>query len=424
VKNTVKWSLFAVSTLLLLGGSAGLLRLGTRPARDAGVDERRVTPVTAVTLAGRDFSLRGEYAARLEAVSDVTVTARVPGTIEEEFIGEGDEVEEGQPLYRLDDNATRFAMDQAEAALDLARENLHKAENFSRPQLIRRLESIAAQRESALKKAESDALRFAELYREGAVPLSQKENADLALASALSALEIARENLSEATAGARTEDRAAAEAAVRQAEAAWRLARDTWEKTVVRSPLKGTVALKKAFAGDTVQPGHPLAEIVDLTAFRVEFGVSAADVGFFRAGDSVTVLAPPDGRPATAVVKSAGVKADGGTGSFPIILEMVNPEESGANRLFRAGMDVSVVFTKIELSKVLVVPSSSLLREVEKTWVFVVDGKTARRRAVTIGPDAGGEAVVTAGLEEGEVLVIVGQQRLRDGDEVELSFEE
>jgi HlyD family secretion protein len=424
MKNTVKWSLFAVSALVLLGGAAGLLRLGTRPAPDAGVDERPVIPVTAVTLSRRDFFLRGEYAARLKAVSDVTVTARVPGTIEEDLADEGDEVEDGQPLYRLDDNAFRFAMEQAEAALDLARENLRKAENFSRPQLIRRLESIVTQRESALKKADSDALRFAELYREGAVPLSQKENADLALASARSALEIARENLSEATDGARAEDQAAAEAAVRQAEAGWRLARDTWEKTVVRSPLKGTVALKKAFAGDTVQPGHPLIEIVDLTSFRVEFGASAADVGFFRAGDSVTVLAPPDGKPATAVVNNAGVKSDGGTGSFPIILEMDNPEVKGAERFFRAGMDVSVVFTKVALAGVIVVPSSSLLREVEETWVFVVDGRVARRRAVTVGPETEGESVVTAGLAEGEVLTIVGQQRLRDGDEVELTFEE
>jgi hypothetical protein len=87
-------------------------------------------------------------------------------------------------------------------------------------------------------------------------------------------------------------------------------------------------------------------------------------------------------------------------------------------------MDVTVVFTKIELSAVLVVPSSSLLREVEETWVFVVEEKFARRRAVTVGPESGGEAVITAGLAEGEVLVIVGQQRLRDGDEVELTFEE
>jgi HlyD family secretion protein len=424
MKKTVKWSLFALFTLVLLGGAAGLLRLGTRPATDAGVDERRVVPVTAVTLAGRDFSLRGEYAARLKAVRDVTVTARVPGTIEEDLVAEGDEVKEGQPLYRLDDNAFRFAMEQAEAALDLARENLRKAENFSRPQLIRRLESITAQRESALKKADSDALRFAELYREGAVPLSQKENADLALVSARSALEIARENLSEAKAGARAEDRAAAEAAVRQAEAAWRLARDTWEKTVVRSPLKGTVALKKAFYGDTVQPGRPLVEVVDLTSFRVEFGASAADVGFFRTGDSVTVLAPPDGKPANAVVKNAGVKADDGTGSFPILLSMANPDKRVDDRSFRAGMDVTVVFTKIALSEVLVVPTSSLLREVEETWVFVVDGRVARRRAVTVGPESGGETVITAGLAEGEVLVIVGQRRLRDGDEVELTFEE
>ena len=423
MKNTVKWSLFAVFIIVLLGGAAGLLRLGTRPAPDAETDERRIIPVTAVTLAEEDFFLQGEYAARLKAVSDVTVTARVPGTIEEDLIGEGDEVEKDQPLYRLDDNATRFAMEQAEAALDLARENFRKAENFSRPQLIRRLESVAAQRESALKKADSDALRFAELYREGAVPLSQKENADLALASARSALEIARENLSEAKAGARAEDRAAAEAAVRQAEAAWRLARDTWEKTVVRSPLKGTVAAKKVFAGDSVQPGTPVAEIVDLTAFRIEIGVAADDIDFFEAGTTVSVLPPGGGEPIAAVVKDAGVKADERTGSFPVIIELENPGRRGGARLLRAGNDVTVRFTRFRSDGALVVPTAALLREIGHTWAYVVEGDIARRREVTVGRETEAEALVTAGLAKGEVLVIVGQQRLREGDKVELSFE-
>jgi len=353
----------------------------------------------------------------------VTVTARVPGTIEEDLIGEGDEVEKDQPLYRLDDNATRFAMERAEAALDLARENFRKAENFSRPQLMRRSRvSRRAGENSALKKAESDAFRFAELYREGAVALSQKENAVLALASARSALEIARENLSEAMDGARAEDRAAAGAAVRQAEAAWRLARDTWEKTVVRSPLKGTVATKKVFAGDSVQPGTPVAEIVDLTAFRIEIGVAADDIDFFKAGTTVSVIPPGAGEPIAAVVKDAGVKADERTGSFPVIIELENPGRRGGARLLRAGNDVTVRFTRFRSDGALVVPAAALLREIGHTWAYVVEGDIARRREVTVGPETEAEALVTAGLAKGEVLVIVGQQRLRDGDKVELSF--
>jgi multidrug efflux pump subunit AcrA (membrane-fusion protein) len=424
MNKPVKWTLFVLCVALLLGAGFGLLYLGTRHAGDLAPPEEHAVPVTAVRLGPRDFAAAAEYTARLSAASDITVTARVGGTIEEDLITEGEEVRKDQPLYRVEDDSYRYAMDQAEAALDLARQNHLKTQNISRPELIHRLEALLVQRESSLKKAENDAARYEELHREGAIPLSRKEESDLALTAARAQLEIARKNLEEARTGARAEDQAAAEAAVRQAEAAWKLARNTWEKTVIRSPLQGTIAAKKVFAGDTVQPGMPVAEVVDLTSFKIEFGVSDADVAFFKAGKKVTVSPRHGGEPLPAVVRDVGVKADEKTGSFPVILRMGNPGGGTGGRILRAGMDVTVLFTRIELHDVLVLPSSALLREVGRSLAFVVEDGVARRREVTLGPEYRGDSVVTGGLKEGEVLVVVGQQQLRDGDKVELTLEQ
>jgi multidrug efflux pump subunit AcrA (membrane-fusion protein) len=424
MKKPVKWTLFVLCVALLLAAGSGLLYLGTQRSGDLDPVEKPAVPVTAVRLGPRDFVAAGEYTARLSAVSDVTVTARVGGTVEEDLISEGEEVRKDQPLYRVEDDSYRFATDQAEAALDLARQNHRKTQNISRPELIHRLEALVVQRESSLKKAESDAARYAELHREGAIPLSRKEESDLALTAAQAQLKIARKNLEEARTGARAEDQAAAEAAVRQAEAAWQLARDTWEKTVIRSPLQGTVASKKVFAGDTVQPGMPVAEVVDLTSFKIEFGVSGADVAFFEVGTKVTVTPRHGGEPHPAVVRDVGVKADEKTGSFPVILRMENPDSGTGDRILRAGMDVTVSFTRIDLRDVLVLPSSALLREVDRSLAFVVEDGVAHRRNVTLGPEYDGNSIVTGGLEEGGVVVVVGQRQLRDGDKVELTFEE
>ncbi len=421
MRPAAKWSLTAVSLALLLGGGFYALRLGTRPAAPGPAAEEAV-PVTALALTRRPFVLEGSYAARLEAVRDVTVTARAGGIVEEDLVSEGDRVRKGQVLYRLDDDAYLYAARQAEAALDLARENLRKMQSVSRPELLRRLEALAEESETALRKAESDASRFEELYRQGAVPLGQKENVDLALASARSRAKVARENLEEARRGAREEDLAAAEAGVKQAEAALMLARETLEHASVTSPMDGIVAAKHIFAGDTVRPGDRAAGIVDISSFRISVGVSSADVVHFRRGDELEVEAPPGGPPRRALVADVGVKADEKTGSFPVILEMGNG--GAGDRPLRAGMDVTVRFVKARADDAIVVPSSSLVAQKDSVRAFVVEDGRARSRELQTGPSSGSETVVTGGLEEGELLVVVGQQSLRHGDLVELTVEE
>jgi multidrug efflux pump subunit AcrA (membrane-fusion protein) len=424
VKTSVKWIIFLLAIAFLIGAGIVLFSLGTRRAATTDTTVRPAVPVTAIQLEPRRFVSRARYSARLAAASDVTVTARVTGTIEEDVFSEGAKVKEGQALFRIDEDSYRFAMEQAEATLDLARENLRKTRNISRPELIHRLKAMVVQMESALDKAASDARRYEELYRQGAIPLSRKEDADLALVASRSQLEIARRNLEEANAGARDEDQAAAEAGVRQAEAALHLARDRWEDTVIRSPISGTVAVKKVFLGDTVQPGRPVAEIVDLSTFRIEVGVSGSDVLFFAAGDTVAVDAGGDTEEVPAVVMDVGVKADGKTGAFPVILRMENPDDETSRRRYRAGMDVTVSFTRIDIPGALAVPATAVLTETERQFVFVAADGAAHRRDVTVGPRANGEAVVTTGLSDGELVVVVGQKQLRDGDRVELTVEE
>ena len=426
MRGAVKWSTTVLLLLALLGVGIVLQRKGSQPLVEE-VNVRQPVPVTALRIEGRPFVVEGRYSARLSAVRDVVVTARAGGTVEEDLISEGDGVEEGQVLYRLDDNAYRFSVQQAEAALELARENLRKVQNVSRPELLRRLEAIVEESEAALKKAESDAARFAELFTEGAVPLSQKESVDLALAAARSRAKVARENLGEARKGARVSGLRPGHytrlgAAVKQAEAALLISRDTLENATITSPLKGVVASKEVFAGDTVKFGAPVAEVVDITSFKVRIGVSPADVPHFSRGDSLELLPLPSGEPLPAKVADVGVKADERTGSFPVILRADNPR--GREPLLRAGMDVQVRFVKARADDALVVPLSALLRDREGTAVFIAESEAARRRRVVLGASSDKEAVIASGLSVGDLVIVVGQQGLRDGDPVELTIEE
>ncbi len=379
-----KNALAAVILILLLVLGAVLARTGIKRSKQAEVAQKPIVPVTAFILKHVEYIEEIEYTGKLEAASEIIVIAKASGTIVKDLIDEGDRVEKGQALCRIEDDSYRFGMEQAKAALDLARERQQEAK-------------------SALKKAQADADRFAELYREGAVSLSQKESADLALA----------------TASTRASD-----ASVRQAQAAYNLAKDAWENTVVRAPISGIVASKSGFAGDTVSVGTPVCEIVDLSSFKIHLGISGADVMHINKGDSASVKTSPRVGKFEALVEDVGVKANERTGTFPVILRMSNPGQEKPSAQLRAGMDVKVRFVKVKLSNALVIPTSALLQEMGSSAVFVADGEVAVRKVVVTGPSNEMSTVIPGGLREGELVIIVGQHRLRTGDKLEMAVEQ
>lgn len=423
MKAWKKRFLVAVIVMVLLGVGTILFVIGMQRGKNVALPEKAPLPVTARALKAQDFLIEIEYTGKLEAASEVTAVSKVRGTIEEVHFEEGTRVKKGEIICRLEDDAYYFARQQAEAVLELARENYRKIKNISRPEEIRRLEALMTETQSALKKAENDAQRFRELYREGAVSLREKEAADANLDAHKARASVAEENLKQAMAGAREEDIAAAGAEVSRAQAAYDLAQDTWEDTVIRAPISGVVSRKFASIGDTLEMGMPVCEIVDISSFKIDLGVSGIDVHHLKRGDTASVELLAGGMEYTAVIKDVGVKADEDTGTFPVILKMENPGERSAGLSLRAGMDVRVRFVRDRIEGALVIPTAALIRETGARAVFVIEDNVAVRRVIVLGPGDERHATVKAGLKEGELVVVVGQHRLRTGDKVEMAVE-
>jgi HlyD family secretion protein len=407
---------------LFIAVGAYLAWVGSKREEPETVLEEPPVPVTIMELQRKEFTLTSLYNGRLEAVSDVTVVARVRGTVVDDRIMEGQHASRGQVLYRLDDDSYRFAMLQAEAAVELARENFRKVQNISRPEEISRLEALASEANAGLEKAQSDADRYGDLFREGAVSLSQKESMDLALVAAEARADVADENLSQARSGAREEDIASARAALAQAQAAYDLARDTWEDTTIRSPISGIVSSKEAFMGDTLEIGTAVCNVVDLSSFKINLGVPGSEVGDIYPGDKVSVKVGTHRETYSAVIQDVGVKADDRTGNFPVILRLASSHPDNKSGPLRAGMDVKVTIVLERIPDTLVIPTSSLLRETDATAVFIVKDGVASKRAVHLGVSNEIEATVSAGLKTGDLLVVVGQHLLKTGDKVETAL--
>jgi RND family efflux transporter MFP subunit len=126
-----------------------------------------------------------------------------------------------------------------------------------------------------------------------------------------------------------------------------------------------------------------------------------------------------DGQSFEGEVRYVGASVDPRTRTFPIEVEVPNP----GGRI-KPEMIATISLARSELQGVIVVPQEALVRTAEGFRVFVAEGaegdRIARAVDVEVGPGAGNEVVITAGLEAGDELVVVGQQQLAGGDRIRI----
>jgi membrane fusion protein (multidrug efflux system) len=208
-------------------------------------------------------------------------------------------------------------------------------------------------------------------------------------------------------------------AAARHEQLAARLAR-----TVIRAPVAGTVDDHLVEAGEVVQPGTPVARLVDASRLKVSGGVPERFAPRVSVGDSATITFDilPD-RTFEGRISFVGTAVDRQSRTFPIEIVMANPD--GAVKPYMIA-NVRVLMRRIE--DALVVPREVVLRTEDGQQVMVVGqgegGEVAEARNVTLGASTENEVVVTGGLAAGDRIVVKGQQMVDPGDRVRIVGEE
>jgi multidrug efflux system membrane fusion protein len=109
-------------------------------------------------------------------------------------------------------------------------------------------------------------------------------------------------------------------------------------------------------------------------------------------------------------------QVDPTTGTVKLRAEFPNTDETLFPNQF---VNVQLIAEKIQ--DAVVVPNAAVQRGTAGTYVYVVaDQKTASVRPVETGPSEKGTTVITKGLVPGEVVVVDGVDKLREGSSVEL----
>lgn len=172
--------------------------------------------------------------------------------------------------------------------------------------------------------------------------------------------------------------------------------------------------------GEYVQPGMPLAELVDMDAVKVVVEVPERDVACFAVGQKAPVFAEATDQndPPVGTITFVSKLADRRTRSTRMEITLDNKKG-----LFLSGQIVTVRLTRRVLRDVVFVPLLAVIPMEEGKAVYVVDSSQAQRREVELGLIRGDRVQVKRGLAHGDRLIVAGHLFVSPGQKVNVAGE-
>ena len=194
------------------------------------------------------------------------------------------------------------------------------------------------------------------------------------------------------------------------------VAKQQLDRTEVRAPFHGVVSARKASAGDTAQIGKELIQVIDPSSMRFEGQVSANQMSILKVGQRVNfringVAQSGDLLGSRGTIKRIDGAANPVTRQVSVIVEINGKDRPPVVGLFAEG----VIETSVKSA--LMVSESSLRREGDKVFAWVLDGNKIVKRNIQLGDRDTrlGAWVVNSGLVAGDKILRTTSSSLKDG---------
>jgi len=187
------------------------------------------------------------------------------------------------------------------------------------------------------------------------------------------------------------------------------------ERTRILAPISGVLNDLPVEEGEYVQPGMPVAELVETNPVKVVVDVPERDVAFFEVGRPAEVFANVRGKEIsrTGTITFINELADPQTRSTKMEVSVANDEG-----LLRSGQIVRVRLTRRILHNAILIPLLAVIPMEQGHAVFVVNSSEAQRREVELDIIQGDRVRVKEGLKPGEKLIVAGHRFVAPGQTV------
>lgn len=337
-------SLFLLTILFILQAC------GSEEMTENGEDNTPVIPVEVSNVSRGNISAYYSNTATLEAEQEATVVSKVRGIIEEIYVEEGEMVQSGQTIAKIDDEQYKIEASRAKATLDrLYNEYQRNKELFER-------ELIAA-----------------ETY----------QNSQYEYESQKATYDLAELNL---------------------------------EYTSVKSPISGVISRRHVKAGNMIGADQPMYRVTDFTPLQAILHIPEHEMSKIRKGQTaeLRVDALPNETFIGHVERISPV-VDSESGTFKVTIFI-----DETKNILRPGMFGRVKIVYDTRQNTRMIPKSAVISEDLAQSVYVIKDSLAFKKEIVTGYTNGSNVEVVDGLNDGEMVVTIGQGSLQDSSKVSI----
>lgn len=265
---------------------------------------------------------------------------------------------------------------------------VEEGQHVAKGQLIAELDeaqsrNMLATAEAQMRQAEDALARMKQLHDAGSLPDIKWVEVQSQVSQAQSQLDMARQNLADCK---------------------------------IYAPAAGIVSRKLFEDGMTAVTSQPIVNILDISSVKVRVAIPEKEIADIKSTTRTAISVEAIGRSMEGGRIDKCLTADATTHTYDIKITL--PNSDGA---LLPGMIANVrlqTATSKDVVSAITLPVRCVQGYEGQHFVWLVDGKKARRQPVTVGATYGNRVVITSGLSGGESVITAGYQKVGEGSPV------
>lgn len=352
----------------------------------------------------------------LYPIQQAAITPKITAPVKKFYVNRGSKVKQGQLLAVLENRDLAAAEVDTKGSYEQAQAAYETTTAASLPEDIQKAEADVVNAKQAFDAEEKLYESRQNLYKEGALPRKDLDQARVSFTQAQTQYQIAEKHLAALQAVGKQQTLKSAKGQLTSAQGKYMGAAAQLGYSEIRSPISGMVTDRPLYPGEMAPAGTAIITVMDTFKIVARAHIPQGEAAFLKSGDPASIASPALEQPVQAKVVLVSPATDPNSTTIEVWVQAPNPEGK-----LRPGTNVHLSMIAQSVSNALIAPAASVLTTDGKTTVMVIgsDGK-AHQQEVSVGIRNGDEVQIVSGLKPGDTVVTNGAYGLPDNTRVQV----
>jgi multidrug efflux pump subunit AcrA (membrane-fusion protein) len=373
--------------------------------------------VTVQAVAAEKATLEETITAQavLFPLQQAAITPKISAPVRKFYVNRGSKVRKDQLLAVLENRDLAASSEENKGNLEQAQAAYETTTGASLPEEMQKAELDV---EAAKKLQDAQEKVYAsreELFRQGALPRKELDQAGVDLTQARNQYEIAHKHYEALQAIGKAQALKSAAGQLQAAKGKYMGAEAQYGYSEIRSPIDGFVTDRPLFAGEMAAAGTPLLTVMDTSRVIARAHIPQPDAALLKLGDPATLGVPGEDSPIKGKVTVISPALDPNSTTVEVWVEAGNRQ----HRL-KPGTSVQVSMLAQTVEDAIAVPASALLTAQDGSTTVMLIGPDNRAHQTTVktGVHDGDRVQIVEGVRAGDHVITSGAYALPDKTKV------